>query len=676
MQFSRNWLKEFLDLKLDDKKICEQLTMLGLEVDSTEAYFSELTGKDLIIKLDLTPNRGDCFSVLGVARELAALNNLKLKLPRIKKIKNDFKSSMNIKVCPEGPIYKGRSVRNMDLKKDSLALIQERLTLSGLRIINPVVDITNYILLELGQPLHAFDEETLNGNIQVRLAKDKEKITLLDEETIRLSKDCLVIADSREPVALAGIMGGLDSAVTESTNSIFFESAFFHPKAIRGRARRYGFQTDASTRFERGVDYTLQDYALERACELLSKNQDAEYGQVLSSISSRDVPKKNQISFSLSYANKILGTKISKSNAKRIFNSLGFKVNQIGEDLNVVPPPWRFDLSISADLIEELARLEGYDKLPKEPILPKYHKVQSSLENYLRTYFKFKGYNEVINYSFVDSLDEDIFSESSKNLTVENPISQNLSVLRSSLISGLVNNYIYNQNNGEENLKLFEIGKVFLGGKERIKERSIISGLICGESSLPIWSTNDTRFNFYDLKGDLEGLFNSLGMKYKFKNKGPKFLHPGKSSSIYFSGKKIGYIGNVSPVLTAKKNIKEQDLIVFSMEVESLNFKAPAKFTNFSRFPSTSRDIAVLISKEISAQELVDYVKKCSGNNLQSLEIFDLYEGPGIPEGIKSMAISLTWQSKSKTLVDSEVDLIVNKIVNSLSDKFNAKLRS
>ena len=373
MQFSRNWLKDFIDLNISAEDICSQLTMAGVEVDGYDSFHSKITGKDSIIKLDITPNRGDCFSVYGVARELAVINNLKLKHPKFKSIENSFKEDLRIKVCKEAPIYVGRSIKNINLKTKTLPLVAERLALSDQKLIDPVVDITNYILLELGQPLHAFDRDKLEGNINVRKAKKDENLILLDDQELNLSPDYLVISDEKKSIALAGIMGGKNTCVTPNTKSIFLESAFFKPSVIRGRARRLGFQTDASIRFERGVDHKIQELAVEKASEILHETVGGEFGVVCVSKLIKELPKARKVSLDLGRANKILGTNITSIKAKKYLKGLGMNPKGSSRKLDLTSPSWRYDIEIEADLIEELARLEGYDSLPTVSLLSLIH---------------------------------------------------------------------------------------------------------------------------------------------------------------------------------------------------------------------------------------------------------------------------------------------------------------
>ena len=462
MQFSRNWLKEFVDFKVSDEELCEQLTMLGLEVDNYKPYESKLTGKDAIIKLDLTPNRGDCFSILGIAREVAAANNLSLTLPKINNIKNSVKSSLTVSVCNEAPRYVGRYIAGVNLKKKVHPLIKERLKLSDTKVIDPIVDITNYVLLELGQPLHAFDANKLEGNLQVRFAKEKEKITLLDENKIWLDEKSLVIADQKKPVALAGIMGGLETGISNKTKSIYLESAFFTPTAIRGRARKFSIQTDASTRFERGVDFKLQVLAIQRASSLINETLGGDFSPIQEFIRKSSIPKNKDIILNINNLNKILGTNLSKSTVKRGLTSLGLKNSVSNNNLKVKVPSWRFDLKIEADLIEEIARLVGYNNIPQVSLSRKIRTSGDTLHSSIRKTFQSMGYNEVITYSFIDQSLAELVGDKKKQLIfVENPISQNMNVMRTSLLPGLLDTLSYNMNQGSESLKIFEIGSVF-----------------------------------------------------------------------------------------------------------------------------------------------------------------------------------------------------------------------
>ena len=675
MQFSKNWLKEFIDINLSTEEICDQLTMAGLEVDGYEHHKSKITGNDSIIKLDITPNRGDGFSVLGVARELSVINNLKFNLPKVVMIDNSFKDEIEVKVCEQGPVYYGRTLKNFSINSKTLPLIAERLQLSDQKLIDPVVDITNYILLELGQPLHAFDRDKLQGNISVRPAKNKEALTLLDDQEISLDRDCLVIADSKKAVAFAGIMGGKSSAVTDTTSSIFLESAFFNPSAIRGRARRFGFQTDASLRFERGVDYAIQKLALDRASSLLDQTVGGTFSNIVSASLKNKLPKQSKIKVSLERANKVLGTYISKQQAMKYLKGLGMNPTEKNNIISVTSPSWRFDIDIEADLIEELARLEGYDSLPQTSLNPVYKKILKAPEVSLSETLVSKGFNEIITYSFISPEEHKLYGLGSSPLEVENPISQNMTVMRTNLISGLLNTCLYNHNHGQENQRLFEIGNTFtLKNSKKVKENKTIGGLLQGSAAINNWKEQSREISFYDLKGVVLDLLSQFKVDYSSSDSSVDFLHPGMSSSILLNNKEVGFMGSLHPKFLENLGFK-QDIFVFSFEVENLKDKSLTSFKQFSKFPSTSRDLAFLISKETSAASIQKIIESSAGDFFKGIKIFDVYQGKGIPEDKKSIALSVSWQSMEQTLVDSDIDNVIEKIVNSVKEELDGELR-
>ena len=677
MQFSRNWLKEFVDLNISDEELCDQLTMLGLEVDNYKNYHSKLTGKDAVIKLDLTPNRGDCYSLLGVAREIAALNNLTVKLPKIKKVNSSVKSPIKVTVCDEAPRYVGRYLTGVNLKKKTSPLVRERLKLSGIKVIDPIVDITNYVLLELGQPLHAFDANKIEGNLEVRFAKEEERITLLDENKLKLDKNCLVIADRSEPVALAGIMGGLETAISSKTLSVYLESAFFKPEAIRGRARKFSLQTDASMRFERGVDFRLQTLAIQRASLLIHESIGGEFSPVQEFNKRSAIPKNKDISLNFKNVNKILGTEFSKPFIRRNLKSLGLVNSQsTGDAIKVKVPSWRFDLKIEADLIEEIARLVGYNNLPQSSLSKKINNPVDSLHSSVRNSFKFMGYTEVITYSFIDeSLAELVEPKKAQLIFVNNPISENMNIMRPSLLPGLLDTLSYNLNQGNENQKIFEIGTVFQKGKNhKINQKELIGGLISGTKDKDNWSGLNEPMDFFDLKGDLENVLND-STKYYFKKAEIPYLHPGKTALLLKRESVMGYIGSVNPKLLDKFDIK-QEVIFFETSINATSMKRNVKFEKFSRFPFAQRDLSFIVDEGIASSMITDSIISKAGDKLKEIKLFDVYKGKGIPSGKMSLTYALGWQASNRTLKDKEIDEIVEKLVAFLSKKFNAKLRS
>ena len=677
MQFSRNWLKEFVDFKISDKELCEQLTMLGLEVDDCKAYDSKLTGKDAIIKLDLTPNRGDCFSILGIAREVAAVNNLPLTLPETINIKDSVKSPLSVSVCNEAPRYVGRFITGINLKKKIPSLIKERLKLSDIKIIDPIVDITNYVLLELGQPLHAFDADKLEGNLKVRFAKEKEKITLLDENQLSLDAKSLVIADQRKPIALAGIMGGLDTGISNKTQSIYLESAFFTPAAIRGRARKFTIQTDASTRFERGVDFELQVLAIKRACTLVNQTLGGSFSPIQEFLKKSSIPKNKDIILNIKNINKSLGTDLTKSFVSKGLRSLGL-INSVSniDTLKVKVPSWRFDLKIEADLIEEIARLVGYNNIPQTSLSKKIRTSDQALNTSIRRTFKSLGYNEVITYSFIEESVARLVEEKQQQLIfVKNPISQNMNVMRTSLLPSLLNTLSYNFNQGSESIKIFEIGTVFNKSKNsKIIQREVAGGLISGIEEKGNWSGLNKAMDFFDLKGNLETVLPELS-KFTFKSGQISYLHPGKTALLYKGKTLVGCIGTVNPKLTDKFDIKSE-VNFFEFSVNEVSDNKSLKFKKFSRFPLAQRDLSFVVDEEITSSSITNEILTKAGSDLKEINLFDIYTGKGISKGKKSLTYSLNWQAKNRTLTDDEIDKIIERIVSFLSKKFNAKLRA
>ena len=676
MQFSKNWLKDFIDIDLSTEIICSQLTMAGLEVDGYEDVSSKITGKDSIIKLDITPNRGDCFSVLGVARELSVINNLKLSLPNISSIESSFKDEMKVKACAEAPSYFGRTIRDISVNSKTLPLIAERLKFSDQKLIDPVVDITNYILLELGQPLHAFDRDKLRGNITVRTAFNKEKIRLLDDQELVLDDSCLVISDEESAVAFAGIMGGKESAVSASTNSIFLESAFFKPSIIRGKARRYGFQTDASLRFERGVDYKIQEIAIDRASILLRDTVGGRFSEVTSSTLKNQLPKQTKINLDLEKSNDLLGTKISKQVALRYFKGLGFAPESLkNSSISAIPPSWRYDLSIEADLVEELARLEGYDSLPQLSLSPVYKKIELNSQSHLSDLLSAKGFNEIISYSFISRDDHDLFGEGVAALEVKNPISQNMSVMRTNLVSGLVSTFLHNLNHGQDSQRLFEIGNTFsLKNTKEVVEKNTLAGLMNGKVNEDNWKEKAKDISFYDLKGVVQDLVREFKGPCVFENCKIDFLHPGMSSLIKINNKIIGFMGSLQPTYLDRLGLSE-DIYIFSIELNGLQKNVSSSYKEFSKFPSSSRDLSFIVNKSIASSSIENVIKSAAGKFFKDIEIFDVYEGKGIEEEKKSIAISVSWQSTKQTLKDSDIDSAVERIVNSMKKELGGELR-
>jgi phenylalanyl-tRNA synthetase beta chain len=471
-------------------------------------------------------------------------------------------------------------------------------------------------------------------------------------------------------------MGGKNTCVVPKTKSIFLESAFFKPSVIRGRARRLGFQTDASIRFERGVDYEIQELAVKKASEILHETVGGEFGAIQESKLTKELPKAKKFSLDLDRANEILGTNITSLKAKKYLKGLGMNPKGSSRKLDLTFPSWRYDMEIEADLIEELARLEGYDSLPTISLEPKLKTQSESKKRIISTSLISQGFSEVINYSFISEDDEMIFGESKKMVEVENPISQNMRFMRSSLFPGLINTFIHNLNNGLESQKLFEIGSVFSHKKSKKPfERSRVSGLIYGDLAPNHWLDKPRKVNFYDAKGVVEKILASFDVAINFEPNSSDFLHPGISSTIFDSSKEIGLLGALSPNILGKMGLKE-DVFLFSVDIEILKTKSLQKFTKFSKFPSIQRDLSFVVDKDITSYELSILVKDTGGKDLTSLDLFDVYEGKGVADNKKSIAISLTWQSFKGTLLDSDIDKVVEKIVNSVKKELGGDIRN
>ena len=511
----------------------------------------------------------------------------------------------------------------------------------------------------------------------MRLAKKDESITLLDDQTLNLDASCLVISDEKEAVAFAGVMGGKDSSVTSSTSSIFLESAYFKPSVIRGKARKFGFQTEASLRFERGVDYTIQEFALNRATDLLNQTIGGEIGSVISDTLIKELPNHKKINIDIDRTNKILGTTISTNSAIKYFKGLGLspEATKSGK-ISVSSPPWRYDINIEADLVEELARLEGYDSLPEESLLPIYKRENISKENHLRNSLVSFGFNEIVSYAFISQEDHNLYGQDQKTLNVSNPISQNMSVMRTNLVSGLINTFLYNLNHGQNNQRLFEIGNTFhIDKSNNVSEKKLVAGLMSGKKSSDNWKEKFDNLTFYDLKGLVQDLLSDFSQPNSYSLCNVDFLHPGMSSDISFEKKTIGFLGSIHPVVLNKVGVKD-DLFIFSFELDKLIFESSKSFEEYSKFPSRARDLAFVFDKEVNADEIKEVIQNSAGEFYKDLEIFDIYEGERIDAGKKSIALSISWQSSSKTLLDSDIDTAVEKIVNSIKKELDGTLRT
>ncbi len=637
---------------------------------------------DRMIEVDLTPNRSDCLSIAGLAREVGVLNKILVDKPKIEAVVPSINDTFGINVdspaaCPR---YIGRVIRGVNVKAETPLWMQEKLRRSGLRSIDPVVDVTNYILLEFGQPMHAFDLDNLSGSINVRMANDNEKITLLDGQEVELRSDTLVIADEVRALAIAGVMGGEHSGVKDTTVNIFLECAFFEPIAIAGKARSYGLHTDSSHRFERGVDYKLQSKMIERATALLLSIVGGEAGPVSEKVSKKDLPSRALVELRYPRVESLLGLKVNKTEIEEILTRLGLRIEKLTKDGWLIKvPSYRFDISIEADLIEEIGRIYGYNNLPvTEPVgslalKPKDESITpiADIQNHLVTL----GYQEAITYSFVDPVLQQRIDPENEGIALANPISADLSVMRTSLWTGLLKALVYNQNRQQERVRLFESGLRFIKKGDEIEQLPMLAGVISGARRPENWTNGKDSVDFFDVKADLESLFARLGGEFEFKPGSLPALHPGQTAEIVKNSKIVGYLGALHPEIHNYLNLNGPVYLFELCLNEIVKGKVP-QFKEFSKFPEVRRDLAILVKKETNYSEVKSAIVEKAGDCLINLNVFDVYQGQGIEPGMKSLAISVTWQHVERTLNDEEIAQTFDDIVNVLKERFGATLRS
>jgi len=638
---------------------------------------------DNIIDIDLTPNRGDCLSLAGLAREVGVLNKADVNPVVINEVPathNDVHEVV-VEADADCPRYVGRAINNINATAVTPLWMVERLRRSGIRSIDPVVDVTNYVLLELGQPMHAFDKDKLQGAVQVRMASEGEKLFLLDEQEINLTTGTLVIADDSGPLAMAGVMGGAATGVSAETKNIFLESAFFKPITIAGKARSYGLHTDSSHRFERGVDFTLQRHAVERATELLLEISGGEAGPVVEVVSEDKLPQWSVVNLREERVKKLLALDIGAAEIVDILKRLGLGVEEVASgEWSVSVPSYRFDIAIEADLVEELARIYGYNRLPvcapTATLTPKpANEAKVSIKN-LRRVLLARGYNEAITYSFVDPKMQAYFDTSDQAIALANPISADMSVMRTSLLPGLAQALQYNQNRQQQRVRLFESGLTFTRGESGIEQVARIGGVIAGGRASENWLEQHESVDFYDVKGDVETLLAMGGsaQEFTFSSKEYQALHPGQSAAILRNGEEIGYVGALHPTIEKALGLNGP-VYLFEIALAGIEQGSIASFTELSKFPEVRRDLAILVSSSTELSAIVDVMKASAGEWLTGVRLFDLYEGKGIEPGHKSLALGLTWQHSLRTLTDEEISGFIDCVINNLEQQFSARLR-
>jgi len=657
--------------------------ILELPLDATvgQDFRDYLDLDDSIIDVDLTPNRGDCLSVQGIAREAAVLNKTSVSTPELDEVASTIDDVFPVELLSpvDCPRYLGRVIKNVDVSAVSPVWLKEKLRRSGIRSIDPAVDVTNYVMLELGQPLHAFDLDILSKGIRVRQANKAEKLVLLDGREVELNEETLVIADHEKALAIAGVMGGEHSGVSKNTKHLFLESAFFNPLSIAGKARNYGMHTDASHRFERGVDYELPKLAIERATRLLLDIVGGEPGPVV--VTDAELPESRTVKLRASKVLGLLGLDIPAADIEDILSRLGLEVieKDAGSWLFKVPS-WRFDISIEADLIEEVARVYGYDNLPISRSTTD-SRLNSSSENklsikQLRRRLISLGYQEVISYSFVEpELESSLSLPQSDAITLSNPISSEMSVMRRSLWPGLIQTLKHNQNRQQDRVRIFESGLVF-SKTDAIQQEAMLGGLIWGNQSPEQWGEKGRPVDFYDIKGDVESLLSMTNdiAAFRFESAEHPGLQIGQSARILRGQQCIGWLGALNPQLQKTLDIPAK-VYLFELAMNGLLDAALTKVTALSKYPSVRRDIALVLDTGVNYTELEQLIRQQAGENLERVVLFDVYQGENIQAGKQSMAIGLIFQNPSRTLNDDEINSIINSCIKTLEAQFNAELR-
>jgi phenylalanyl-tRNA synthetase beta chain len=675
MKIPMRWLAEWVESPWGPRELGSRLTMAGFELEAID----EARPDDALLELNVTPNRGDAMSVIGIAREVAALSGKPLQGPPIAAVpaRHHDRLPVRLEVPAACPRFAGRIFRGVNNRAPVPAWMRERLQRAGVRSISPVVDVTNYVLLELGQPMHAYDLAKLQGGIRVRHASAGEKLTLLDDRAISVGADVLLIADDAGGVGAAGIMGGARTAVSEATTDVFLEVAYFSPDAVLGRARRFGMQTDASQRYERGVDPAGQMRAMERATALILSIAGGSPGPVHMEESVQHVPKRSAVRLRRSQLQRLLGAIIEPSRVIQSLTALGMRVAETDEGWQVTPPSHRFDVAIEADLIEEVARLIGYEGIPETdaPARQKLRALAGSIpaERSVLDVLASRGYQEAITLAFVDpALQARVFPDRAGQV-LSNPIASDLAVMRVSLWPGLLRVALENQRRQQDRVRLFEHGVRF-GASEVDTVAGIASGLRLPEQ-WGVGRQSNPAADFFDVKADVEALIAGSGARaeFAFVPQAIACLHPGRAAAIMRSGRDVGRIGELHPALVRELGFTYVP-VLFELDYGALEVARPV-YREFSRFPGVRRDIAVVLDEAVPLSALRERVLLAAPRILEACIPFDVYRGPGVETGRKSVALGLIFQDISRTLTDDDVDGAVAAILAELRASLNAKIR-
>ena len=631
---------------------------------------------DKLFTIKPTPNRGDCLSVFGVAREVAAITGDVLK-PIVATVAPAIADRIEITLVDETacPLYCGRIVRGVDGRAATPRWMTQRLERSGLRGISAIVDVTNYVMLELGQPLHAFDLSRVAGGIHVRRGRHDEKLMLLNEHEVALTPDWLVIADAAQPLALAGIMGGADSAVTPDTVSILLEAAFFAPMAIAGKSRLLGFGSESAYRFERGVDYAATMHAMERATQLILEICGGTAGPVCAATA--ELPARRPVSMRGARTQRLLGIELKGQDIARLLRRLGFKFEVHGDEFLITPPGYRFDLAIEEDFIEEIARIYGYENIPANlpvgplAMLPAVETRSDATA--LRALLVARDYHEILSYSFVDRQWETDFCANGDPVMLANPIAAHMNAMRSSLIGSLIDCLKLNVSRQQERVRVFEIGQCFWRDAQgSYRQRGAMGGLAYGDAVAEQWGAAKRRVDFYDVKSDVEKLLGTN--KALFEATEHPALHPGRAAKITVDGVLAGWLGELHPRLQQKHDFPFAPM-VFELYLDTISTHSATRYTEFSRQPTVRRDISVEVAEKITVQAMLDALKKHVSGAISEVALFDVYRGKGIDSDKKSVAFRIVLQDTHKTLTDAEAETAIQRLLQVLQEQFQARLR-
>ncbi len=679
-QPSEGMLCSASELQLSDDH--EGLMELPADAPVGQNLVSYLGLADVTIDIDLTPNRADCLSIRGIAREVGVLNSLTVEAPEVEPVDAVHSEVPDVTVrAPEGcPRYLGRILRGVDLTAETPLWMQEKLRRSGIRSIDAAVDVTNYVMLELGQPMHAFDRDEIQGGIVVRMAEAGEKLVLLDGQEVELTPETLLIADHEKPVAIAGVMGGEHSGVSDKTRDLLLESAYFDPIRIAGKARHYGLHTDASHRFERGVDYNLAREAMERATALLMSIVGGEPGEIVEVASKQHLPADRTVDLREARVEEVLGLAIDRTTVEEILSRLGLRIEKLLKNgWRIRVPSFRPDIAIEEDLIEEVGRIYGYNNLPvTEPtgslgLRPQEEAVRPL--SAIRDYFVAAGYQEAITYSFVDPKAQKLLDPEREGIALANPISADLSVMRTTLWSGLVKTVAHNQNRQQPRIRLFETGLRFVNGADGIEQQPMLAGIVAGNQLPENWANGRRNADFFDVKGELESLFTLLGIEVNFIASQHPALHPGQTAELVRDGEHVGWLGTLHPQVQKKLDLNGT-ILMFELFLNSVVSGYVPNFKEISKFPEVRRDLAIIIGSDVAFAEVERVARKHAGECLTALRAFDVYEGENLGEGNRSLALSLFWQHPERTLNEDEVHSLFNGVIEALKEELGATLRS